>query len=234
MFATRVLRALVEMRPSSSRSAHHRSVHGVCASDPTFGWAVCLTAWQVGFALQARIGNRIRIVIAEPVARTQPGAPNDKLRTAAVRLAVEGYSAQRTIDLLSADLSRVLTRPGSSRAGLTILDLYESGYAETACLDAPSVIHLAHGHGATPRIKPAVLSTVESMTAVTGDGEAILAFSPSAARHFTADELSLVTAKTPIFFDPCQFRDDLLGLKGDRAPTLPAPPMAVLCRPRQR
>lgn len=234
MFSTGRLATLVGMSSPSPRSARRRTVHAVCTTGSRFGWAVCLTAWQMGLAVQARVGNRIRIVVAE--SGTQDGHEVnavEQLRTTTFRLAVEGCSAKRSLEELSrveAGGSGATASPGPS---LTILDLNDSGQVETASLNAPAAIQLSHGRGATPRNKPVGFSEVESMIAVTTD-HAVLALSPSAAREVTTDYLNAVAAMTPSFSDPCRFRDDLLHLVGEQAPLLPAPPMAVLFRPGDR
>ena len=121
--------------------------------------------------------------------------------------------------------------PRRGGTSLTILDLYDTGYAETASLDAPSVVHVSHGQGVVPRIKPVTISDVESLVAVAGEGNAVVALSPLAARLVSAEALKTVAAKSATLSDPCRFRDELLRINGERAPMLPAPPIAVCTRP---
>jgi hypothetical protein len=182
-----------------------------------------------GLAVHVRAGNRIRVVVADSDKQSQQEL-NEQFRAEAVRLAVEGYSARRSVDVLATKNGGA----GSFEPSLTIIDLYESGYAETACLNAPSAIHLTHGQGATPRIMHTDLATVEATIEVTGGGDALLAFSPGAARDISAESLDRVATETLTFVDPCRFRDDLLRRGSERAPMSPASPMAVLFRPLDR
>jgi hypothetical protein len=74
----------------SPRATLRRAVHGVCVSEGNLGWAVCLTAWKMGLAVHALIGNRIRIVVGEAGHLDEHGVDVDELRTAAIKLAVDG------------------------------------------------------------------------------------------------------------------------------------------------
>lgn len=220
------------MSLSSPQPASRRAIHGVCAAEPTLGWRVCLTAWQMGLAARARIGNRVRIVVTESGLEVRGERVVDVLRSEAVRMAVEGYSAGRSVEVLGERLSRMPDEPCAT--SLTVVDLYESGYAETASLNAPSVIKLTHDQGVTSRIKHLGIAEVDSMIAVTGEGEAVLALSPTAASVVTTDLLRRVAATWPSFADPCRFRDQLARFEGERAARPPGPPMAVLFRPASR
>jgi hypothetical protein len=212
------------MSMARHRSARRRDVHGVCATDARLGWAVCLTAWQDGLAMQARIGNRIRIVVAEAGDRHRPDAGLGQVRTTAIRLAVEGTSASKSVEVLS---SRFDGTEGPSPVSLTIVDLYESGYADTARLNAPPVIHVASGGELR-------LTAVESTIAVKGGGDVLIAMSAAASRELSPDTWNALADRAGSFAEPCELRDDLVGQGGVRPHAPAAAPMAVLLRPRDR
>lgn len=221
------MRMWVGMTQPDRRTSLPESVHSACPVDTGLGWGMCLTAWRVGLAAHAHIGNRMRIVVAESGNHVEHLPVINQLHTAAVRLGIEGYSARRSVSVLSRVLGRL--RSGSQpEPSLVLLDLYESGYAETARLNAPPVLHVTRTRHPL-HIKPIDLSEVDSTIVTTRDGDAVLALSSTASQDIGADVVSSVTDASS-FSDPCEFRDELVRFTDTRVEVLPAPPMAVLFR----
>ena len=215
------------MTQSDRRTSLDETAHYSCPVDASLGWAMCLTAWHVGLAAHAHIGNRIRVAVAESGNQLEYEPVISQLHTAAVRLAVEGYSARRSVSLLSRVLARMRNDSGPGPS-LVLLDLHESGYVDTASLNAPSVLHVTRAQRPL-HIKPIDLSDVESTIVAAGDGDAVLALSSTAAQDIAPDVVSSVTSASS-FSDPCTYRDELVRFTDTKAQVLPAPPMAVLFR----
>jgi hypothetical protein len=111
-----------------------------------------------------------------------------------------------------------------------LLDLYASGYVEAACMNAPRVAHVGRHCGLTADDDPNTVAKTHSTFVVADDGDAVIALSQAATRLLTPHALGAVAEALPTFPGPCVLRDELLR-HTDRAPTHPAPPMAVLMRP---
>ena len=133
----RLFATLGAMTQPGHRTSLRQAIHGACTSDAGLGWSVCMTAWHVGLAAHARLGNRIRCVVAESGNQVENDPVVEQLHTAAIRLAVEGNSARRSIGVLQRVLTRIRDDDSARGPSLVLLDLHESGYAEVASLTRP-------------------------------------------------------------------------------------------------